>query len=178
VNGHPADRSDNREDCSDGKGCNPAEALRDPWCQRCRDRAADLSPHIHHTGEDAGAAAGDIDGYGPERTLREIEGAGTTGEYDTGSLGAVNLGPKHEKCGGHQHGHGGQTAAADAKSVGPGEPVAESSSGETADRHRKKWEHRVAGAGFEIEATHLGHVEKEPTEEYPRDIAEAEITLK
>src|ERR1700756_5129884 len=109
----PADRTNDGEDCGDGKGCNPAEALRNPGCERCRDRAADLSADIDDAGENPGAAAGDIDGYRPERALREIEGAGTTGENDTGCLGAVNLRAKQEKRGSYQHGYGGQTAATD-----------------------------------------------------------------
>src|SRR5207237_10866884 len=95
---------------------------------------------------------------------------------DTGGLRAMNLRAKHEKRGCHHHRYGGQTAAADAKSVDSREPVAEPPPGETADRHRKKWKHCVARACSEIETTNLGHIEKEPTEENPCDIAEAEIT--
>src|SRR5437879_5297923 len=108
--GHPADPTNDREDCGDGKGCNPAEALRNPGCERCRDPASDLSTDIDDAGEDAGAAAGDIDGYRPEGALREIEGASPPGENDTGGLGAMNLRAKHEKRGCHQHRYGGQTA--------------------------------------------------------------------
>jgi hypothetical protein len=91
MHGHPADASDQGEHGGDSERRHPAEALRDPWRERCRDRAANLSTDIDNAGEDAGAATGYIDGYRPKGALRKIKGAGATGEDNTGGLGAVNL---------------------------------------------------------------------------------------
>ena len=131
--------------------------------------------HIHGAREEGGAGAGEIDGDGPEGALREIEGAGAAGEDESGEGWAGDLRADNEEDGGDGEGGGGEDGAADEEAAGAGEAVAEGAAEEAADGHGEEGEHGVAGAGFEIEAADLGHVEEEPAEEDPGDVAEGEV---
>ena len=88
----------------------------------------------------------------------------------------MSLGTDEKKDGCKYKSRSGEAAASDAQSIDPSEPVAEGSSDQTADGDREEGKHGVAGAGIEVEAANLGHVGKEPTEEDPRYVAEAEVS--
>src|SRR5262245_52356187 len=143
MHGQPADSAKNGQRRCRGKGGCPSEAVSNPRRQRCGDCSANLSSHVDHTGEDAGAATCDLVRDRPEGALREIESSTTARKDETSKLRTVDLRSQDQEDRSNGQRSCGKTAATYAKAVTSCKSIAERSSHQAADSHQKKWQHGI-----------------------------------